>query len=203
MSASGCAHSKVLTSAMCTQGLHGWISLILTAAGWQDGWKHIVSLVRMKFTMKSFKGQQQREFHLKAQRQPAHLAEEQWDKLRTKSSAYQAGGHCLAFQMASKGSLECDLLLYSEVAVRGVIIPCFSSKAAWPSKHVWKPSLWFCCQQSIQQIPWTLSSIYKPLALHPQPLDLWLLPCSLAFTSSDPARLHSARQTSLFLLLLW
>lgn len=53
-----------------------------------------------------------------------------------------------------------------------------------------------------QQIPWTLSSIYKPMALHSQSLNLWLLPCSNAFTSSHPARLPSPRHTSSFLLLL-
>lgn len=99
----------------------------------------MVSLVRTKLTMKSFKGQQQLESHLEAQKQPAHLAKQQWDMLRPKSSAYQAGGHWLAFQMASDGSLEWSLLLYSEVAVRGGTIPCFSSKTAWPSKCMWKP----------------------------------------------------------------
>lgn len=44
------------------------------------------------------------------------------------SSASQAGGHWFAFQTASKGSPEWGLLLYSEVAVRGGIIPRFSSK---------------------------------------------------------------------------
>lgn len=88
MSASGWAHSRALalTSSMCTQGLLGWVPLLaLAATGWQEeGWKEMVSLVRTKPTMKSFKGQQQLESHLEAQRQPARLAEQWWDMLRTK-----------------------------------------------------------------------------------------------------------------------
>lgn len=116
MSVSGCAHSKVLVlpSVVCSES--SWLSLsalLLAAAGWQEeGQKELVS-VRTEITMKSFKGQQQLKSHLEDQRQPAHLAEQQWDTLCTKPSAHPAGGHCLAFQMASKatsrGSCCCTL----------------------------------------------------------------------------------------------
>lgn len=94
-----------------------------------------------------------------------------------KSSASQAGGHWLAFQMVAEGSLEWGWLLQFKVAVTGRIIPCSSSKTAWPNKCRWKSSLCSCCQLSIQQNPWTLSLIYKS----------WLCALSLLVHDCYPA----------------
>lgn len=111
--------------------------LALAAAGWQEeGQKGIVSL-RTKLPMKSFKGQQQLESHLDAQRQPAHLARAAMGHVLNKVlPTRQVATVSFAFQTASEGSLEWGLLLDSEVAVREGIIICFSSKTAWPSKCV-------------------------------------------------------------------